>query len=108
MSDSVKKDPTEVIPFVFSEEHDYDFMGSEGMFTPNYLEVRTETFEQAYDNVMNNLSKIISAQSEKQKEAGFKLDQVKLNLEFGVDVASGKIGIADSAKIEVVLKPIED
>lgn len=108
MSDAEKKSKTETIPFVFSEDQDYDFMGSEGMFTPNYLEVSTETFEEAYDNVMNNLSKIISAQSEKQKEAGFKLDQVKLNLEFGVDVASGKIGIADSAKIEVVLKPIED
>lgn len=108
MSDTEKKVTTEVIPFVFSEDQDYDFMGSEGMYTPNYLEVSTDTFEQAYDNVMNNLSKIISAQSEKQKEAGFKLDQVKLNLEFGVDVASGKIGISDSAKIEVVLKPINE
>ncbi len=108
MSDTEKKMTSEVIPFVFSEDQDYDFMGSEGMYTPNYLEVSTDTFEQAYDNVMNNLSKIISAQSEKQKEAGFKLDQVKLNLEFGVDVASGKIGISDSAKIEVVLKPIND
>lgn len=108
MSDTEKKMTSEVIPFVFSEDQDYDFMGSEGMYTPNYLEVSTDTFEQAYDNVMNNLSKIISAQSEKQKEAGFKLDQVKLNLEFGVDVASGKIGISDSAKIEVVLKPINE
>lgn len=107
MSHPEKKENTNMIPFVFSEDQDYDFMGSENMGTPNYLEVSTDTFEKAYDNVMNNLSKIISAQSEKQKEAGFKLDQVKLNLEFGVDVASGKIGIADSAKIEVVLKPIE-
>lgn len=107
MSQPEKKDNIGMIPFVFSEDQDYDFMGSENMETPNYLEVSTDTFEQAYDNVMNNLSKIISAQSEKQKDAGFKLDQVKLNLEFGVDVASGKIGISDSAKIEVVLKPIE-
>lgn len=107
MSSSEKKGSSDKIPFVFSEDQDYDFMGSEGMNTPNYLEVSTDTFEQAYDNVMDNLSKIISAQSEKQKEAGFKLDQVKLNLEFGVDVTSGKIGIADSAKIEVVLKPLE-
>ncbi|MDK9710677.1 hypothetical protein [Acidaminobacter sp.] len=107
MGQPEKKDNTDMIPFVFSEDQDYDFMGSDNMETPNYLEVSTDTFEKAYDNVMNNLSKIISAQSEKQKEAGFKLDQVKLNLEFGVDVASGKIGIADSAKIEVVLKPIE-
>ena len=107
MSQSEKKENPQMIPFVFSEDQDYDFMGSENMETPNYLEVSTDTFEKAYDNVMNNLSKIISAQSEKQKEAGFKLDQVKLNLEFGVDVASGKVGIADSAKIEVVLKPLE-
>lgn len=94
------------IPFVFSEDKEYDFMSGEGMYTPNYYDVRYESFEKAYDLVVTNISAIVAKQQE--KDDVMKVEKVTLNLEFGVDVATGNVGLLGGAKMELVLKPSEE
>lgn len=104
MNKNIKVSSQAAIPFVKNDDRDYDFM-SGNMFSSNYVEVGAEVFESAYEQVITNISRSISSQNEKQHESGFQVEQVTLNLEFGMDEATGRLGITGGIKMNVTLKP---
>jgi hypothetical protein len=107
MNKNIKVSSQAAIPFVKNDDRDYDFMSGGNMFSSNYVEVGAEVFESAYEQVITNISRSITSQNEKQIESGFQVDQVTLNLEFGMDEATGRLGITGGIKMNVVLKPAE-